>query len=272
LNAHLLDKKIGFIGFGKMARALWKGMVINPNILQENAQAYVPSLSSQKEITLEYGIKTTSLESVVKKSDILFFCLKPQQLYNLLEIFPKLSETPPIIISILAGTKLSAFQEKFGQDIKCIRLMPNTPVQINQGTCAISYTPTIGAYEKSLIQNLFKTCGLVIEVDEKDMDIVTAISGSGPAFIYQIIDDISKAGIASGLDPKLSLKLTIQTLIGASHMLRETEKKPEALIHEVCSPNGTTEAGLNSYKTNKIGKSLSEMIIASKNRSISLSK
>ena len=264
--------KIGFIGFGKMAEALWKGMIQTEGVSFDNTCFTEHSKEREEEVQKRYQLKPCSLSDVVNQSGWVFVCVKPQQLKDVLNSFPNIKEKNKVIISILAGIPISVFQNSLG-NISVIRVMPNTPATLSEGLSAMycSQEVSLDIYEQC--QKLFKSIGKVVTLqDELHLDIATGISGSGPAFLYRIAQTMADVGIEGGLAPDSALTMAAQTLVGAGKMLLETGATPDALIKAVSSPNGTTVAGLEKFDGENLAVGIKEVVKAAINRATELSK
>ena len=260
--------KIGFIGGGKMATAIMKG-IINSNWCEaKNIFVSDKNEDALKILEKEYAVQT-SLDNIeiVKNSKILLFAVKPFVLRDVLnEIKPYLTKEH-IIFSIAAGISIKTMEEIVG-DIPVVRIMPNTPALVNEGMSAICKGNFANEEHSQIALEIFKSVGKVVESDEKYIDIITAISGSGPAFYYYIIDEIAKAGEKLGLDYQTCLKLSAQTAYGAAKMIMETKISPAQLITNVTTPGGCTAVGNDILKEEKISDILFDTIEKTTKKSI----
>ena len=264
--------KIGFIGGGKMATAIMKG-IINSNWCEVKS-IFVSDKNEDALKTLEkdYAVQTTlnNIE-VVKNSKIILFAVKPFVLRDVLtEIKPYLTKEH-IIFSIAAGISIKTIEEIVGE-IPVVRIMPNTPALVNEGMSAICRGNFAKDEHSKIALEIFKSVGKVVEADEKYIDIITAISGSGPAFYYYIIDEIAKAGEKLGLNYQTCLKLSAQTAYGAAKMIMETDVDPEQLIVNVTTPGGCTAVGNEVLKEEKISEILFDTIEKTAQKAYELGK
>ena len=264
--------KIGFIGGGKMATAIMKG-IINSNWCDtKNIFVSDKSEDALKILENEYGVQTTLNNiDVIKNSKIILFAVKPFVLRDVLnEIKPYLTKEH-IIFSIAAGISIKTMEEIVGE-IPVVRIMPNTPALVNEGMSAICRGNFANVEHSKIALEIFKSVGKVVESDEKYIDIITAISGSGPAFYYYIIDEIAKAGEKLGLDYETCLKLSAQTAYGAAKMIMETDVNPEQLIVNVTTPGGCTAVGNEVLKEKKISEILFDTIEKTAQKAYELGK
>jgi len=237
--------KIGFLGSGKMAEAIARSLISSKKV---KAKDIFASDRNSERISLMKSLKVNSSAdnlSVVKKSGMIFICVKPQDINVLLDEVSSCSKNK-IFISIAAGIKISAIESKL--KAKIARVMPNTPLMVGEGMSAIAFSNGFSAKEKESVKGLLSASGKVIELDESKFDAVTALSGSGPAFYAFLIDALAKGAIEEGLSENEAYLLAEQTALGTSKLLIEKKISPSALIEMVASKGGTTEAGLEVLK------------------------
>ena len=264
--------KIGFIGGGKMATAIMKG-IINSNWCEaKNIFVSDKNEDALKILEKDYAVQTTLNNiDVVKNSKIILFAVKPFVLRDVLsEIKPYLTKEH-IIFSIAAGISIKTMEEIVGE-IPVVRIMPNTPALVNEGMSAICRGNFARDEHSKIALEIFKSVGKVVEADEKYIDIITAISGSGPAFYYYIIDKMAKAGEKLGLDYQTCLKLSAQTAYGAAKMIMDTDVSPEQLIVNVTTPGGCTAVGNEVLKEQEISKILFDTIEKTAQKAYELGK
>ena len=264
--------KIGFIGGGKMATAIMKG-IINSNWCEaKNIFVSDKNEDALKILEKDYAVQTTLNNiDVVKNSKIILFAVKPFVLRDVLvEIKPYLTNEH-IIFSIAAGISIKTMEEIVGE-IPVVRIMPNTPALVNEGMSAICRGNFARDEHSKIALEIFKSVGKVVESDEKYIDIITAISGSGPAFYYYIIDKMAKAGEKLGLDYQTCLKLSAQTAYGAAKMIMDTDVSPEQLIVNVTTPGGCTAVGNEVLKEQEISKILFDTIEKTAQKAYELGK
>jgi len=186
-------------------------------------------------------------EELVAQAGVLVLCVKPNDALDALRSLGPAAANK-LIISIVAGLPLAALQEAAGPEARVVRVMPNTPALIHRGAAAYALGRTATADDAALTEKLFGAVGIVVRVKEELLDVVTGLSGSGPAYVYLIIEALSDAGVLMGLPRELSLKLAAQTVAGAAQMVVETGRHPAVLRDEVTSPGGTTAAGLEALE------------------------
>ncbi len=261
--------KIGFIGSGKMAEALIKA------ILKTNLTESIISSDKNKE-RLDYIMEKTKIKvtrdnkEVVKRSDVVFLAVKPQDMKAVLsEIKEQIKNQ--LIVSIAAGVKIGKIESIIG-DKKIIRIMPNTPCLVGEMAAGFAVNKNVNKADREFINKLLNSAGKAFLLNEKDLDVVTGLSGSGPAFIAYMIKAMADAGAKQGLSKEAALELAIQTVKGTGKLLQETKITPEELINMVSSPGGTTIAGRKVLEKSDVRKVIEKTIEAATRRSRELGK
>ncbi len=237
---------IGFIGAGNMAQALISGLVCQ-RAFSSKVFAFDPDAQKLKKLKKQFQIfPLKNNYEVVEKSEIVLLAVKPQEIRNVLkEIAPALENK--ILISIAAGIDTNTLSHKV--KAKVIRAMPNNPALIGQGITALFSKNTLSPQDRQRVENIFLGAGEILWVKrERDLDVVTGLSGSGPAYVYQFVEDLSFAGEKLGLAPEVAYPLALKTVVGAALTLEKTGKKPVELIPLVTSKKGTTLEGLKVLK------------------------
>lgn len=218
---------------------------------------------------------------VVAKSDIIIFAVKPKDMGKLLEEIngslqdlPSFAsgKSPKLVISIAAGITTGYIKEHLGRGVSVIRAMPNTPVLIGEGMTAIAYGETVHEEEGKVAEEVFKGVGETVKVAEELMEAVTALSGSGPAYVFAIMESLVEAGVKEGLSPELAQKLVSHTVLGAASMAIKTGEDFSTLIEAVTSPGGTTEAALKVFKEKGLEVVLVEGVRAAAKRARELKR
>lgn len=252
-------KKLGFIGCGEMASAIIKGLLNSgfTNITDILASTHTDKSASDRSKVLKITVITNNKE-VAKNSEIIVLATKPNQIKNVLnEIKEEINGK--LVVSIAAGVKTSNIEEIVDKS-PVVRVMPNTPMLVGEGMCGICLGKLATEKEEKFVTDMLSQVGKVITVPENQIDIVTAISGSGPAFFYQIFEDMAQAGVKLGMDYEKALMLAIQTGIGSAKMtLNRTKSVPE-LVASVATKGGCTEVGVNTMKELNSTKLFEEII------------
>lgn len=211
------------------------------------------------------------LASLLKSADTVVLACKPQQLAGL---DPRLADLAAgrLVISILAGKRLSQIAAAFPRARNIVRAMPNTPGQIGAGITGWASLKPLSDSDRSLVSTVLGSLGEMVALEEKDLDAVTALSGSGPAYLFEFVAALREGGIAAGLPREVAAKLAQATVLGSARLLAETRIEPEALRDQVTSPHGTTFAGLQCMAARGFRDTMKETILAAKNRSEELSR
>jgi pyrroline-5-carboxylate reductase len=240
--------KYGFIGGGKMASALIKG-ALGAGLCQPGEIIVSDPYPAAREALAAWGLRVSADNGeVVAAAPVLVLCVKPG------EVVPVLAAARDhlddrLLISIAAGITLRQMQQALdGAKTRVVRVMPNTPALVGAGAAAYACGPHCSVADRKEVEELLGAVGVVYEVKETLLDAVTGLSGSGPAYVYEIIEALSDGGVLMGLPREVSTKLAAQTLLGAAKMVLETGKHPGELKDMVTSPGGTTIAGLEALE------------------------
>ena len=250
-------KTIGFIGAGKMASAIIKGLIKTNFTNSKNICATQASSVGIEDKSAELGVHVSNNnQELVKWADVIFVATKPNQVTGVLtDIEPFFTENK-LLISIAAGVTAKKIESFFKNKVRVVRVMPNTPALVGEGMSGIVKGSFASNEDIEYAKKLLSAIGKCVVVDnEKQIDIVTAISGSGPAFFYKVINEIARAGEKLGLDYKKSLELSIQTAIGSAKMAMNRNIPMEELIANVATKGGCTAVGvdcMNNYDTEKL--------------------
>jgi pyrroline-5-carboxylate reductase len=263
--------KIGFIGGGNMAEALIKGIRGRGHGVREEIFVSEPREDRQKYLEQTYGVQATSSnKEVAVLCNIIILAVKPQNMGTVLdEIGPDITEEKTVV-SIAAGITLAYLSSKL-RTKKLIRVMPNTPALVQKGMTVMSLCECFSDTDMATVREIFMSIGELIVLPEKYMDAVTAVSGSGPAFIAFFIEAMIAAGIKLGLSEDSAFTLAVQTAIGTSKLL-EAGTAPSKLREMVTSPGGTTAAGLNVFKDKGLADIISAALTAAKHRAEELGR
>jgi pyrroline-5-carboxylate reductase len=249
----LKNKKIGFIGGGNMAEAIVRGLLSASFIKANNIFVSEPSKSKRDTLQADYKVKVTAdnLE-LVKKCEIIILAVKPQILNEVLHDIRSLVDRDKLIISVAAGVPISIIDGilsgKENKKFSVVRTMPNTPALVQAGVTAIAAGKHVSKTAVKIAHRIFEAVGRTVDVEEAHLDAVTGLSGSGPAYIFMIIEALSDAGVKMGLARDVSNTLTLQTILGSAKLAQETGKHPGELKDMVTSPAGTTIAGLHALE------------------------
>jgi pyrroline-5-carboxylate reductase len=267
------NENIGFIGAGNMAEALIKGLIESSLYTPDQLAASDNDIEKLKSKSETFGIKTYSINrDLVQSSTIIVLAVKPQVLRSVLTDVAESITSDHLVISIAAGITISLIEDLIGKDKPIIRVMPNTPALIQRGVSAIAKGGTATPDQLNKAQKIFGAAGKTVVVDEKMMDAVTALSGSGPGFVFRIMETFVEAAETLGFDRETALMLVKQTFLGSSHLADESELPLSKLREMVTSPGGTTAAGLASFEANRLQDVVTAAVKAARDRSIELGK
>ena len=258
----MANKKIGFIGAGKMASAIIKGLIKSNFAKSEDITATQAEIDQLEEKSKALGIEVIADNKILaQKSDVIFIAVKPNQALEVLKEINPYITAEKLIVSIAAGVRLEKLESSLPANTRVIRVMPNTPMLVGEGMSGMIGGKGVTKDDLDYIYNLLSTIGKCIIVDnEAQMDIVTAISGSGPAFYYKVINEIARAGEKLGLDYEKSLLLSIQTAIGSAKMALNREITMEELISNVATKGGCTRVGVDCMDNNNTEKLFYDVI------------
>lgn len=268
-----MDKIIGFIGSGNMATALIGG-IIKSNLVQANKVICSnPKKENLENLHREYGIYVTEDNcEVAGKADILILAVKPQVYPDVIREIKNNIKKETIVVSIAAGQTIENVKNLFEKEIKLVRVMPNTPALVGEGMAAISPCPMVLPEEIEMVCNIFNNCGKCEVVPEKLMDVVTAVSGSSPAFVFMIIEAMADGAVLEGMPRSQAYTFAAQAVLGSAKMVLETGKHPGVLKDMVCSPGGTTIAGVSVLEENGLRASMIKAVEAATKKSRDLAK
>ncbi len=261
---------IGFIGTGRIARALIAGLSEKKNSIISGFDNEPAALAS---IAAEYPVQPClSIEEITLKAQVIILAVKPYQIVEVLEQLKPFLTADHLIISVAAGISSEFILHNAIETLRVIRVMPNTPAFVGEGMTAVSKGKMASDDDVALACDLFSSIGRVAILNESQMDAATALSGSGPAYMFQILDSLAEGGVQCGLTKEEALLLCAQTMLGAAKMVLTGEKSPETLKREVTTPGGTTEAGLKVLDDHNIRQILVETVAAATARSVELMK
>lgn len=265
----LKDQKISILGTGNMGEALVRGLVQSNSSNPQNIICTDVREDNLEEIQRKYGV-TTTVDNVeaVKVSDIVVYAVKPQIIASVLKETAKYLDMSKLIISIAAGVPMAAIESCLQKDLRLIRAMPNIAVAVKEGATAIAAGKHALKDDIKLAKAIFDSVGRCVFIDENIlMDAITGLSGSGPAYIFLIVDALADAGVKMGLSRQDALFLSSQTVLGAAKLLIETKEHPAQLKDRVTSPGGTAIAGIHTLEKGGLRTTLINAVEAATNRS-----
>ncbi|MBM7572498.1 pyrroline-5-carboxylate reductase [Aquibacillus albus] len=267
-------QKIAFVGAGSMAEAIIAGIVEKKFLKPE--QINVTNKSSKDKLDRlhqKYGVVgSANKEAVIKDADVIVLSMKPKDVTESLKEIKAYIKPEQLVVSILAGVPTDYISQELNSATPVVRTMPNTSATIGYSATAIAAGSFANEYHVSKIVQLFETIGTTTVVEEEDLHAVTAISGSGPAYIYYLVEAMEEAAKEAGLDRPVAKELIVQTLVGAAEMLKTTKEEPSELRRRITSPGGTTQAGIETLASYDYQEAIKACVKKAANRSKELGK
>ncbi len=267
----LNDVRWGFIGSGKMATALVLGMLRAGLTTTEQVRASDPFEAARVNLAETAGVAvSTSNAEVAQASDVLVLAVKPQSMQGVLAELKPVMADGHLVISIAAGVTLDSLATGLGTGCRLARVMPNTPALVGAGAAGYCLGPNTTESDATLVRACLESVGRAFRVTENLLDAVTGLGGSGPAFVYAMIEALSDGGVRVGLPRDVATALAAQTVLGAARMVLETGLHPGVLKDQVTSPGGTTIAGLHALERGALRATLMDAVEAATRRSAEL--
>lgn len=249
----MLSFKLGIIGSGQMATALARGWVEGGLIGATSISASDPNVGAREAFALAIpGSEVVDHNgTVAANAEVLLLAVKPQQMDESLASVRNHIAGNCLVLSIAAGVPVARLAAGLPDGQRIVRIMPNTPCLIGRGASAYCLGPHATSGDSELVRTLLSAVGVAVEVEERQLDAVTGLSGSGPAFVYTMVEALTEGGVAAGLEESLAARLAAQTAVGAAEMILRTGETPDVLRRRVTSPGGTTLAGLKALEEYK---------------------
>ncbi|MCE9554657.1 MAG: pyrroline-5-carboxylate reductase [Planctomycetes bacterium] len=268
----MLAEKVGLIGAGQMARALAAGMVRAGVVDAKSILASDPEPAALAEFARQVAGATTIADNtrVASQSDIIILAVKPQQMESVLANLRPHIAPGKLVVSVAAGVRLAKLAAGLAPGVRLVRVMPNAPCLVGQGASAYCLGPDAKPEDGARVAKILSAVGTAYELEEKLLDAVTGLSGSGPAFVCVVIEAMSDGGVRMGLPRAVATALAVQTVRGAAEMLAVWGEHPAALKDKVASPAGTTIAGLAALEAHGLRSALIAAVEAATRRSIEL--
>lgn len=260
--------KIGFLGAGKMASALAKGFVASKIVAAKQVIASDVFKPAREAFAGEVGASVTDSNlEVLGFGSVLVLAVKPNQVAAVLAELKPAFTSKHLLVSIAAGVTIKKLEAALPPGARVIRVMPNTPALVGEGASGFALGTNATTADGELAQKLLSAVGVAFAVKESLLDAVTGLSGSGPAYVFQIIEALSDGGVAAGLPRDVATRLAAQTLLGSAKMVLETGQHPGALKDMVTSPGGTTIEGLHELEKGKVRAALMSAVRAAAKKS-----
>ncbi len=262
-----MTRTIGFVGGGQMAEALIKGLIQAQTFTAGQLQVAEPVAERREYLETTYGVTARpGLEDIVGAVEVVLLAVKPQVMDPVLATL-KQNYKNQLLITVAAGLPLSFYEKYLGDRCPVIRVMPNMGALIQQGASALCRNAQVSDTDLAFGQSLFSAVGTAVLVEEKLMDAVTGLSGSGPAYVFSFIEALIEAGVKTGLSREISRELVVQTVLGAALCLKDSAVHPAVLRDQVTSPGGTTASGLYQLEAGGFKATLMEAVESACNRS-----
>ncbi|MDL2211566.1 pyrroline-5-carboxylate reductase [Erysipelotrichaceae bacterium OttesenSCG-928-M19] len=256
--------KIGFIGVGNMASAIIKGVLSQGSFTKRDIYCYDVNTERLDDFAQENMINTVaSNEELIEQVDLILLAIKPNLFKTVLpSLKDSLQKKQPIIVSIAAGIQLETIEKLVGDNLAIIRIMPNVNALIKESVSAICYNEKTTQKHLVVAKTIFNAVGKTFMIAEKDFAAFTAIGGCGPAFVFMFIDALATGGLKNGIPKDVATEIAIQTVLGSAKMLQESDKHAAQLIDMVCSPGGSTIAGVASLEENSFKSTMIQALEA----------
>jgi pyrroline-5-carboxylate reductase len=269
----MTKQRIGFIGAGRMATALGRGFVAAGLVEGGDMLASDPSEPARRNFAeVTAGETVAENAPVVERSDVIFLAVKPPLIGTVAGQLKGKIGGGKLVVSIAAGVRMSDLADLLGSDVRLVRVMPNTPCLIGQGVCAYCLGEKATEDDKRLVGRLLDAVGVTYQVDERLMDAVTGLSGSGPAFVFCMIEALGDGGVRMGLPRDIANALAAQTVRGAADMVLQTGEHTAVLKDNVTSPGGTTMAGIQALEAGGLRAAVMAAVEAATKRSVELAE
>ncbi|MFO7602456.1 MAG: pyrroline-5-carboxylate reductase [Gammaproteobacteria bacterium] len=264
---------IGFIGSGNMARSLIGGLLAS-GVAKNRLLAADPDTDQRDALARDFGIRVCAdNQSIVDDADVIVLAVKPQVIKTVAQHIDIRQAADKLFVSIAAGIRSGAIQQWLGHKVPVVRAMPNTPSLVQSGAAGLYATPEVSTAQRDQAESILRAVGLTLWVsDEAQLDTVTALSGSGPAYFFLVMEAMEKAAVDLGLDPESARLLTVQTAFGAAKLALEIQDDPADLRRKVTSPGGTTEKAIGVLQARHLDDLFSAALKAAHDRSIELAE
>jgi len=267
-----MQYELGVLGAGNMAEAIVKGAIDN-DVLEPEKIIVADPVAERRVLFEQLGCATAEQNtSVIENAAQIMIAVKPQIFPDVAEQLKAADPERQIVISIMAGLRTQKIVDAVGRPLRIVRVMPNTPLLAGQGMSAIALGEHANAGDELLAMQIFQAAGEAVELEESDMDAVTAVSGSGPAYVFYLAEAISEAARSLGLKADVADLLTQQTILGAATLMKKSDDPPAELRRKVTSPGGTTQAALEHMEEQQVRQHIMQAVRAAADRSKELGK
>lgn len=269
----IMSKKFGFIGAGNMAEALMKGLIEGQLTTKEELIASEVFAPRREYVKSKLAVDVTEdNKEVAKEAKVIILAVKPNVVATVLEELKPQLTAEHLIISIAAGVKIASIEAHLNEGVRVVRVMPNQPCLVGASASAFALGKYAKEEDKALVQKILEAVGIAYAMDEKQLDAVTGLSGSGPAYIYLVIEALSDGGVMAGLPRDVATALASQTVLGAAKTILETKMHPGQAKDMVTSPAGTTIEGMRILENSAVRGAFIDAVLAATERSKELGK
>jgi pyrroline-5-carboxylate reductase len=268
----IMESKIVFIGAGNMAEAIVSGIVTAKFCAPEKIIMTDVRPERLADLEKEYEVSTTTDNSVVKNAEIVLLAVKPQVMADVLKGIAPVLRKETLVISIAAGIPTAKIEAALGGSRRVVRVMPNTPALVGQGASALAAGAYAEKADLEVAETILGCVGLTVRVEEKDIDAVTALSGSGPAYVFYLLEGMLAAAEQMGLSPETARKLALKTVQGSAQLMEDSGEPADVLRAKVTSKGGTTAAAIQVMEDSGVKDAIIQALKAAKARSEELSK
>ena len=270
-EVNLDETVIGFIGAGNMAGSIIRGLI---DAGKKPQSIFVADIDDEKlhSITTETSVNSAATQKIPSLVDVLILAVKPQVMKSVCQELINV-DTVQLVISVAAGIKITQMEQWLNRETAIVRCMPNTPALVGEGATGLFANKLVSDHQRTLAQSIMGSVGLTSWMkNEKDMDTVTALSGSGPAYFFLLMEAMQEVAQELGLKKEVAENLVCQTAIGASKLIQQSNDSSLILRKKVTSPGGTTEKAINVFESGNIRGLVRDALIAARDRSIELSE
>ncbi len=257
------DTKICFVGAGAMAEAIFRGMIGKEVARPEQiAVTNRQNTARLQEVHAKYGVTVPedaeAADRLITEADLVVLAMKPVGVDDAAERLAALLRPEQLVVSVIVGMTTESIERRLGRELPVARTMPNTSSSIGRGATGIAFNERVSDAQRALTETMFRAVGIVEEVDEPMLDVVTSVSGSGPAYVYYMMEAMIRAGVEAGLDEQQATRLTAETVLGAATMVKTTNQLPQDLRRKVTSPNGSTHAAIERLRERNFQQTVAE--------------
>lgn len=245
----MLKKKLTLVGGGNMGRSLLRGVLRSGLLAADDVTVVEVDAGRGRDLTAEFSVQVVQdVNDAVPGADVILLAVKPSHLTGVLDAMKGTVVPSQLLVSIIAGAEASYIRDRIGKDNPVVRVMPNLPATVDAGASAIAGLHPATDEHLDLVESILGSCGEVVRVEERQLDAVTGLSGSGPAYVFMVIEALADGGVNMGLSPDVALKLATQTVLGAAKLVLESGEHPAVLKSRVTTPGGTTIAGIHALE------------------------